>query len=171
MDQHISTVGLGLLEPTLGADARVFHVGFVVPDLEAAVASLGPALGLSFTTPMELPGLDVFNADGPTSVPLRFVYSTRPIHVEIIETSPGSLWDFDDRQRGHHLGVWSDDVAAEADRLEALGFPRLWWATNATGGLTFSYHQTPFGFYIELVDTVAKAFYPDWFRASDPGLA
>ena len=46
--------------------------------------------------------------------------SAKTVHVELIEDAPGTLWDFGDRQRGHHLGVWADDVAAEADRLDAL---------------------------------------------------
>ena len=68
----------------------------------------------------------------------------------------GTLWDFDDRRRGHHLGVWADDVEAEADRLEGLGMTRLWWARDADGTMTFSYHDTPYGFYLELVTSVAR---------------
>lgn len=161
---------LGVLAATMGADARVYHVGFVVPDLDEAIATLEPALGVHFTEPMELAGLSVENRNGPAEVALRLVYSARPVHVELIESAPGSLWDFDDRARGHHLGVWADDVAAEADRLDALGLRRTWWAAGADGRTVFSYHETPYGFFIELVDSVAKAFYPGWFRAADPSL-
>ena len=52
-----------------------------------------------------------------------------------------------------------------------LGLPRVWWADSPdTGKGAFSYHATPYGFFIELVDTAARAFYPDWFRAVDPAL-
>ena len=158
---------LGLLAATMGPEARVYHVGFVVPDLEEAVATLGPALGVTFTEPMVLPAMEVHNASGPADVELRLVYSTSPVHVELIDDAPGTLWDFDERQRGHHLGVWADDVATEADRLDSLGLERVWWAVGEDGRLTFSYHRTPFGFYIELVGTVARAFYPAWFRQAD----
>ena len=160
-------MGLGLLQATMGPDARVYHVGFVVPDLEAAVTSLGPALGVTFTEPMVLPSFDVHTVAGPADLELRLVYSTTPVHVELIQSAPGTLWDFDDRQRGHHLGVWADDVETEADRLDQLGMGRVWWATGEDGRMAFSYHDTGLGFYIELVGTVAKAFYPEWFRATD----
>lgn len=162
---------LGVLAGTLGAGASVYHVGFVVPDLEAAIDVMSTVLGVPFTAPMALPFTALQTPDGPRDVPLRFAYSTRPVHVELIESAPGTLWDFDDRQRGHHLGVWADDVAAESDRLEGVGLERLWWAEGEDGRLAFSYHATPFGFYLELVDTVAKAFYPGWFGSVDPEVA
>lgn len=159
--------GLGLLAATMGPSARVYHVGFVVPDLAEAAASLGAALDVTFTEPMVLPDFEVHTREGRRDLELRLVYSTRPVHVELIEDAPGTLWDFADSQRGHHLGVWADDVAVEADRLDALGWERVWWAVGGDGQLAFTYHQTPYGFYVELVGTVAKAFYPEWFRAAE----
>ena len=161
---------LGLLAGTMGADARIFHVGFVVPDLEAAMADVGDGLGVTFATPMTLPYSTLHTPDGPREVSLRLTYSTRPAHIELIGNAPGSLWDFADRQRGHHLGVWADDVDVEAERLEARGWRRVWWARNDDGHLAFSYHETPYGFYIELIGVGAKAFYPAWFSQADPSL-
>ena len=70
------------------------------------------------------------------------------------------------------MGVWADDIRAEAARLEQLGMRKLWWSADESGEVSgFSYHETPYGFYIELVDSVARSFYPDWFRAADPALA
>ena len=159
---------LGLLAGTMGAGSRIYHVGFVVPDLDAAIDDVGEGLGVTFTEPMTLPYQTLHTPDGPRDVSLRLTYSARPAHIELIANAPGSLWDFADQRRGHHLGVWADDVDAEADRLDARGWRRLWWATNSDGRLAFSYHDTPYGFYIELVGTTAKAFYPAWFGAADP---
>jgi hypothetical protein len=161
---------LGVLAATMGGDARVYHVGFVVPDLEEAIASLGPALGITFLPPFELPYSTLETPSGSREVTLRLTYSTRPTHVELIQSDAGTLWDFDDRRRGHHLGVWADDVEAEADRLEGLGMTRLWWARDADGTMTFSYHDTPYGFYLELVTSVARPGMPGWFRSVDPAL-
>jgi catechol 2,3-dioxygenase-like lactoylglutathione lyase family enzyme len=158
---------LGVLAATMGSDARVFHVGFVVPSLDEAVASLSDALGIRFAEPVEPAFGALHTPDGPRQVPLRLTYSTRPTHIELIESAPGSLWDFQDQRRGHHVGLWTDDVTTEGKRLEERGFRRLWWADDANGRTTFSYHDTPYGFYIELVDTVAKAFYPGWFSVVD----
>lgn len=167
---HDDLLRLGLLAPTMGSSARVFHTGYVVPSLDDAIASLSEVLGVRFADPIE-PGFAVLHSpDGPRHVPLRLTYSTRPTHIELIESVPGTLWDFDDERKGHHLGMWTADAAADGKRLEEHGFRRLWWADNDDGRTMFSYHETPYGFYIELVDEVAKAFYPDWFAAADPEL-
>jgi hypothetical protein len=160
----------GILAATVGEHARVYHVGFVVPDLEAAMAHLGEALGVTFVPPMQLPYPELMTPDGPKPAKLRLTYATRPVHVELIESCGDTLWDWESRQRGHHLGVWADDIEAEADRLDALGMPRLWWVHGDDGKMVFSYHDTPYGFYIELVGSVAKAFYPAMFTAVDPTL-
>ena len=165
MQQVDELTRLGVLAGTMGVDARVYHVGFVVPDLEEAMASLGPALGITFSPVMELPFPTLETPDGPRQVKLRLTYSTRPVHVELVGTAPGSLWDFDDRRRGHHLGVWTDDVAAEADRLDGLGMPRLWWVHGDDGAMVFSYHDTPYGFYIELVNAAFRAGLAESFLA------
>lgn len=155
---------------TFGPGSRVYHTGFVVPDLDEAIGVMTKALGVPFTPPFELPGLELWTPAGRRDTVLRLTYSTRPANVELIESAPGTLWDYDDRHRGHHLGVWADDVEAEAHRLAGLGMPALWWGVGADGRRVFSYHLTPYGVYIELVDTVAQAFYPQWFASVDPGL-
>ena len=161
---------LGSLAGTMGTGSRVYHVGFVVPDLEDAIAALGPALGITFGAVVELPFTTLETPAGARDVVLRLTYSPRPVHVELISSAAGTLWDFDDQRRGHHLGVWTDDIASEADRLDRAGMPRLWWVRGPDGALVFSYHDTPYGFYIELVGSVAKAFYPAMFTAVDPTL-
>ena len=84
---------LGVLAATMGAGSRVYHVGFVVPDLEEAIATLGPALGVSFLPPLELPFSTLETPAGAREVSLRLTYSTRPVHVELIASVSGSLWD------------------------------------------------------------------------------
>jgi hypothetical protein len=161
---------LGPLAGTMGTGSRVYHVGFVVPDLEEAIATLGPALGITFGPAAELPFTTLETPEGPRDVVLRLTYSPRPVHVELISSASGTLWDFDDQRRGHHLGVWTDDIAMEADRLDGLGMPRLWWVHGPDGALVFSYHDTPYGFYIELVNDAFRAALAESFRAIDPTL-
>lgn len=162
---------LGVFAGLFGPRARVFHVGFVVPDLDDARSTMTEILGVPVTEPMELPLGELYTPDGQRDVALRFAYSTRPVNVELIESVGGSVWDFEDPDRGHHLGLWTDDVAAESDRLTALGMPAAWWGTDLSSGRQmFSYHRTPFGFYVELVDTIAQSFYPAWFANADPAV-
>lgn len=160
---------LGVLAGTVGSSSRVYHVGFVVPDLQEAIATLGPALGISFLPPLELPFSILETPAGSREVSLHLTYSTRPVHVELIGSVSGSLWDFEDRRRGHHVGVWADDMEAEADRLDSLGMPRLWWVRAPDGAIIFSYHDTPYGFYIELVNSGFRSGLAESFRAAESG--
>jgi hypothetical protein len=47
----------------------------------------------------------------------------------------------------HHIGYWVDDLAAEANRLDALGYPRY-----ATASTTTLLNRGPAGTLIELCD-------------------
>lgn len=90
-----------------------FQVGFVVPDLEAAMAELAAGLGVEILGPLE--------RDVPDGV-LRIAFArTPPPYVELIQGPPGSLWDATEGGRMHHLGYWSDDLEADSARLEAVG--------------------------------------------------
>jgi Glyoxalase/Bleomycin resistance protein/Dioxygenase superfamily len=156
---------LGLLAATMGSTARAYHCGYVVRDLHEAMRVLGEAIGVQWAPPMDLPITRMRTPDGAVEMePLRLTYSSLPIHIELIEEQAGSIWVADELLRGHHLGVWADDLAAESARLSALGLPLHTSGLDDDGEMaSFAYHETPFGIYIELVDSIAKAFYPLWF--------
>lgn len=157
---------LGLLAGTLGPGSRVFHTGIVVPDLETARHDLGRRLEVPFTDIASGP-LDCQTPDGPLSVDLRFCYSTRGAHVELIQAVPGTVWDLARPPGGLHLGVWSDDPTAEADDLDAAGWTREVWATDDAGDMLFSYHRTPYRLLLEVVNSNLRGLYPAWFRTVD----
>ena len=93
-----------------------FQVGFVVPDLEAAMAEIGAGLGVEMIGPQERDLGDCV---------LRIAFaSTPPPYLELIEGPPGSLWDATEGAHIHHLGYWSADLDADSDRLEAAGMER-----------------------------------------------
>jgi hypothetical protein len=108
----VSGVSQGPDTPTPGLDAY-FQVGIAVDDLEAAMAELGSALGVSWRGPEER---DV----GDGRIRVAFADSGPP-YLELIEGPPGSIWDAAHGTHLHHLGYWSDDLAADAARLEAGG--------------------------------------------------
>jgi len=90
-----------------------FQVGFVVPDLEAAMEELGAGLGVELVGPQERELGDCV---------LRIAFArTPPPYVELIEGPPGSLWDASAGALIHHLGYWSEDMDADSARLEAAG--------------------------------------------------
>ena len=91
-----------------------FQVGFVVPDLEAAMEELGAGLGVELVGPQE--------RDLGDRGLLRIAFArTPPPYVELIQGPPGSLWDASAGAHVHHLGYWSEDMHADSARLEAAG--------------------------------------------------
>ena len=91
--------------------ADQFHVGIVVDDLDRALGDLSARFGYRWADeihvdqPVQLP-------HGTATVEFRFRYSRDAPRLEIIEARPGTLW-VPARDSGiHHLGYWSDDIAA-----------------------------------------------------------
>ena len=73
---------------------RSYHQGVRVPDLDAAMDELGPALGITWCSPQAREQRVWLPGEGAATLPLRFVYSAEgPQHVELLEGPPGSIWD------------------------------------------------------------------------------
>jgi hypothetical protein len=127
-----------------------FHVGIVVDDFDAALDDLSHLFGhewcpaLSISTPVVLP-------EGETTLDLVFTYSTTTPRVEVIQSIPGSLWTPAPGSGIHHLGYWSDDVAADAARLTARGYGVEATGVRPDGTAVWAYHRKASGPRIELV--------------------
>jgi Glyoxalase/Bleomycin resistance protein/Dioxygenase superfamily len=127
-----------------------FHVGIVVEDLDAALDDLASLFGHDWCPPLVV-STPVLLPDGDITLDLCFTYSTTTPRVEVIQSIPGTLWTPAVGSGIHHLGYWSDDVAADARLLAARGY-----ATEATGIRTdgtavWAYHRSASGPRIELV--------------------
>jgi hypothetical protein len=145
--------------------ARCYHQGVRVPDLEVAMAELGPALSLHWCEP-QLRDQAVWLPDsGATTIKLRFTYSSAgPQHVELLEGASGSVWDGTEQRGLHHVGLWSDDVAAETAALIDAGWTlRLAHRDPADGYGVFTYVQPPSGLLVELVSTAVRPMFERWF--------
>ena len=95
---------------------NAFHVGIRVVDLEAAMADLGPALGATWCQVQERDQRVWTPEGGARQTPLRFTYSAEgPVHLELLQGQPGTIWDAGDGAGLHHSGIWSDDVKGETD--------------------------------------------------------
>ena len=147
---------------------EAFHVGVRVSDLDAAMQQLGPALGVRWAEPRDRDDQPVWTPGGGLErVPLRFCYSVDPpMHIELLESSGGSVWDAGDAPGTHHIGVWVDDVDAESERLVSLG-----WSLEAcrsdpdadgTHGI-FAYLQPPTGLLVEVVSREIQPFFEAWW--------
>lgn len=92
---------------------RFFHVGYAVPDLEAAMAELTATLGLRWQVPLSraVGGLRwrvTFSLEGPT-------------YVEMIEGGPGTPWEVGSAPLLHHVGRFTTDLGAELAKVVAAG--------------------------------------------------
>ena len=145
--------------------ARVYHHGVRVPDLDAAMADTGAALGLTWCEPQTRQQAVWLPDEGETAIPLRFTYSMQgPQHVELLEGAPSSIWDGRDAPGVHHIGVWSDDVAGETEALVGAGWSlRMAQRPPDDGYGGFTYVQPPSGLIVELVTTAIRPMFERWF--------
>ncbi len=130
-----------------GADQ--FHVGIVVEDLDAALVELGELFGyewcpeIAIANPVVLP-------DSEFTLDLRFTYSATVPRVEVIQSRPGTLWTPAPGSGIHHMGYWSEDMAADQALLVSRGYAEE--ARGVRDGVTtWAYHRSPSGPRIELV--------------------
>ncbi len=160
---HEQPAHMGLL-PTDG----FYHWGIVARDFEATCAELAVVCGLTWATPMRR-RFDLRQPHGVTEVDFRLTYSVEgPPYYEILEASPGTVWDPSVAGGVHHLGFWSADVAADAARLVAAGYPCGATAAAPDGRPAgFSYHRLESGLWVELVDIARKPAYEHWIAGGE----
>jgi hypothetical protein len=142
----------------------LFHLGVVVPDLDAAAQELGVLLNLTWTDVVETP-VRQQRPHGLEEYVMRVVYSTGVApHLEVIEAIPDSLFALDPaRNRLHHFGIWIDDLEAESARLHALGMPRISTLLRDDGGPPLiAFHARPDGERLELCDASLRPGFSAW---------
>jgi hypothetical protein len=127
-----------------------FHLGIVVEDLDATLASLSDLFGYEWCEEFGGP-VPVTLPTGETLVDLRFAYSKTQPRLEIIRSRPGTPWTSSPESSIHHLGYWSDDLEADAARLVQQGFQSEAAGVRPDGTPYWAYHRRPGGLRIELV--------------------
>lgn len=143
-----------------------FHHGVLVDDVDEAMAELGASLGLNWASVQHAPERSVWTPEhGLEHVALTFVYSTDgPTRVELLQGATGSVWDPAGRTGFHHVGVWSDDVTADASALTALGWTVTAAASSPEDGYgSFAYVVPPSGPIVELVSSAARPRFESWW--------
>lgn len=147
----------------------VFHTGFVVDDIDAAMRELADVFGVTWT-PLEERDMALRGPDGPMPITLRFTYTREgPHRLELLEAVAGTLWRSPPAGVGgpmaaHHVGVWCDDVPGVSRQLEDGGSPRLaTYDSDRDDARGFAYHRLPGGTLVELVDSSRKPGFERWF--------
>ena len=151
---------------------QIFHVGMLVPDVDEAMTELGASMGLEWARVQLNAARSVWTPErGLEEVSLTFVYSTQgPQHIELLAGSAGSIWDGSTPSGVHHVGVWSDDVAADTASFVASGWRLVAAATAPEDGFgSFTYVAPPSGIVVELVSSAARPRFDTWFAGGSLG--
>lgn len=151
---------------------RMYHQGVRVRDLDAAMTEMGAQLGITWATVQHNPAQPVWTpTDGMRTVPLTYVYSCEgPQHLELLQGPPGTVWDGSEQPGAHHVGVWSDDVAADTRACLDAG-----WTLAAAGAApedgygVFTYVVPPSGLIVELVWSAVKPRFEAWWAGGEMG--
>jgi catechol 2,3-dioxygenase-like lactoylglutathione lyase family enzyme len=144
----------------MGLGAAFFHVGIVVPQLEAARDRFSELLGLTWHDTVESSMPMRVEATGEDqTVPLRAIFTREEPHLELIEAIPGTLWTLapDGGPCLHHLAFWTPDLVAESDRLGAVQCPLEAYMPRPEDGRpkAFAYHLES-SLRLELIDQALK---------------
>ena len=111
------------------------------------------------------------DADGHNlTLPLRVCYSTVAPRIELIEELPGSVWECNEHSNLHHIGFWSDSLAADVAAFVAARCPlQLSGRDGDTAPVQSAYHRDPLGFTVELVDIANQPLLERFMFKAPPG--
>ncbi|MGI5460358.1 VOC family protein [Streptomyces sp. CA-249302] len=127
-----------------------FHVGIVVDDVAAAAAELSAVFGYQWCEEFGGPA-QVTLPGGDAVLDLRATYSMSVPRVELVQRVPGTLWEPAADSGVHHLGYWSDDVAADSAELSRRGHRMEALGKRPDGTPYWAFHRSGTGPRIELV--------------------
>jgi catechol 2,3-dioxygenase-like lactoylglutathione lyase family enzyme len=147
--------------------SELYHVGIVVPDLDAARAHFTELLGVEWG-PVAENEIAIRDGDGnDLVVPNRICYSTQPPHLELITEVPGTPWVCNEHSNLHHIGFFSDALVADSDHLSAAACPlELLDGHGDAAPSQFTYHRDPLGVRIEFVNVEIRPMMEQFmFRA------
>jgi len=148
---------------------NIFHIGIVVPDIEAAALKLTAGLGIEFIEPMTARAA-VFDDRGSTrELALRITYSRQgPPYVELLE-SQGIEGLYGSQETGlHHVGLWTSDPRAVLEHLSGEGI-RIEAAQYGADSSIIALYTEPSGTAGARFEYVNRALQPDvdlWLRTA-----
>ncbi len=144
---------------------RIHHTGMIVEDIDAAQASLGQSMGLQWAPVRDFSPFPFWTPEqGLHEVNVKATYSIgAPHHFELVQGT-GPFYDPHSAPDGRHIGVWTDDLPGEVERLLSAG-----WHIVAAGAAPedgygpICYIAPPMpGLLVELISTVLKPIIDEW---------
>ncbi len=157
----------------MAIQGQLYHVGIVVPDVEAAMAHFTDLLGITWGPVVVTEGFPVREGDGTERVvPNKLCYSTEPPYLELVQEVEGTVWECNEHSNLHHIGVWTDALPADSATYTELRCPLQLCGRDDDGALVqFAYHRDPLGVRIELVDIAMKPMMEEFMFTAPEGTA
>ncbi len=102
-------------------------------------------------------------------MPNRICYSTQPPYLELIQEVAGTPWVCNEHSNLHHIGFFSEALAADSADLSAAACPlELLDGHGDAPPSTFTYHRDPLGVRVEFVNAELRTTMEQFmFRAPD----
>jgi hypothetical protein len=126
-------------------------------------------LGVSWGPILHLDAADYRDVAGNDLVlPTTMCYSVDAPHLELMQEVPGTIWECNEHSNLHHIGVWSDDLAADGATLRGSGCPMQFCGrAGDEAPASFAYHRNDLGVRIEIVDGAMREAMGFLFQADD----
>ena len=138
----------------------VFHVGLVVEDIEASMATIGGNLAIRWAPVQTRTQVITTGAGEVRHEPIIFTYSCDgPPHVELIQSQPGSAWEVTPPGVLHHIGAFAQDVT----KPPGSGLELEFGGGDGPQPVGFAYYRAPGGIRVELVDALRREVFAAWF--------
>ena|SRR5436190_21726461 len=142
-------------------EAVPFHIGITTDDITTSMRDLAAGLGVSWTEPTQPDGL-LHTVDGrELHRPLSCISKEGPIHIDLIQGEPGTVWETTG-PRLHHFAYWTNDLRGDITRLTEDGWRLEMTMPDGDGQPTvFAYMVSDSGFRLELIDDAGRAAYEE----------
>jgi len=152
-------------------EMELYHVGYVVDDIEEAMRTYGSALGLTWAAVTPRPvRVQVDDEPEPREILLLATYSRQgPPYIELIQEVDGDVWS-SAGPRLDHVGYWIPDLRDAMEHAVATGLDRRVCAVDEHGDSTrFCYvrSSTSAGPWVELVDASVRPGLLEWVAGGD----
>ena len=138
--------------------SEMYHVGIVVPDVEAGRRRLTELLGTVWGPIVETEMKVRDGAGAASTVQLKMCYSTETPYLELIEERPGTPYVCNPVSNLHHIGFFSGDLDADSSALSGAQCPiDLAPSEEESAAVGWVYHRDPLGIRFELVDAATRS--------------
>lgn len=146
-----------------------FHVGYMVADVDEAMARLSAATGVTWHPPQVF-ALDIMVGGDRQQFETRFTYSVEgPVQLEVAEGPAGTLWDASLHGGPNHNGYWTDNLAGDIDALVAGGGELVFHGCGDDPGPQGFAMVDVVGSRIELIDRAMEPMFETWYRTGTFG--